>query len=114
VLRPGGSFIFSVHHPFSACLDGTPPYAAIRPYWQVEQDWQWDFAEAGASARLRSWFRPVSAWFSLLTDAGFRVERMLEPPPVEDVRTRWDEDGGYGLERMRLVPGNLIVKALKP
>lgn len=114
VVRPGGSFVFSVHHPFAACLDDTPPYAATRSYWQVEEHWQWDFAEAGASARLRSWHRPVSAWFSLLTDASFRVERLLEPPPVEEVRTAWDQDGGYGLEKMRLVPGNLIIKAVKP
>jgi ubiquinone/menaquinone biosynthesis C-methylase UbiE/ADP-ribose pyrophosphatase YjhB (NUDIX family) len=114
VLRPGGSLVFSVHHPFSACLDDTPPYGVVRSYWQVEQHWQWDFVEAGASARLRSWYRPVSAWFSLLTNAGFRVERILEPPPVEESRTAWDEDGGYALAKMRLVPGNLIVKASKP
>jgi SAM-dependent methyltransferase len=112
VLRPGSPLVFSVHHPFDASLDDTPPFGVTRAYWQREQDWQWDFPEAGASARLRSWYRPVGEWFSLLTEAGFRVERLLEPPPTEEKDSPWDD--GYSLEKMRLVPANLIVRAVKP
>jgi SAM-dependent methyltransferase/ADP-ribose pyrophosphatase YjhB (NUDIX family) len=112
VLRPGAPFVFSVHHPFDACLADEPPYGVAKGYWQRELDWQWEFPEASASARLRSWYRPVSEWFSLLTDAGFRVERLLEPPPTEEAYSPWDR--GYSLEKMRLVPANLIIKAVKP
>ena len=114
VLRPGSPFVFSLHHPFDACLEGGPPYGVTRGYWEREQDWQWDFPEKRVSARLRSWYRPVSEWFSLLTEAGFRVERLLEPPPVEEATTPWDRDAGYPLEKMRLVPANLIIRAVKP
>ncbi|MDP3767432.1 MAG: methyltransferase domain-containing protein, partial [Dehalococcoidia bacterium] len=112
VLRPGAAFVFSVHHPFFACLDGTPPYAVSKGYWQRELDWQWDFSEARVHARMRSWYRPVSEWFSLLTDAGFRVERLLEPPPTEEADSPWD--AGYNLEKMRLIPATLIVRVVKP
>lgn len=112
VLRPGSPLVFSVHHPFDASLEDSPPYALIKGYWQPQLDWQWDFPEAGVSARLRSWYRPVSAWFSLLTDAGFRVERLLEPQPVETDEV-WDRYGA-GIEKARLVPFTLIVRAVKP
>ena len=112
VLRPGAPFVMSLAHPFDACLQGDPPYGVTKGYWERERDWQWEFPKDGVSARLRSWYRPVSEWFSLLTDAGFRVERLLEPVPTEEAWSPWD--GGYSLEKMRLVPANLIIKAVKP
>lgn len=112
VLKPGSPFVISLHHPFDACLEDSPPYAVVKGYWEAEQDWEWKFAEPKVSARLRSWYRPVSEWFSLLTDAGFRVERMLELPPTEEEESVWD--GSYSLEKMQLVPANLILKAVKP
>ena len=112
VLRPGSPFVFSVHHAFGACLEDGPPYGVIKGYWEREQDWQWDFSEGRVSARLRSWYRPVSEWFSLLTEAGFRVERLLEPPPTEDGDSPWDAD--LSIEKMRLVPANLLIRAVRP
>ena len=112
VLRPDSPLVFSVHHPFDACLDDRPPYGVTRGYWEAELDWHWDFSKARVVARMRSWYRPVSEWFSLLTDAGFRVERLLEPPPTEEDQSPWDS--GYRLEKMRLVPANLIIRAVKP
>ena len=112
VLRPGSAFVFSVHHPFDACLEDGPPYGIVRGYWEREQDWQWEFPKQRVSARMRSWYRPLSEWFLLLTDAGFRVDRLLEPPPTEGRVMPWDES--YDIEKMRLVPANLIVRAWKP
>jgi len=112
VLRPGAPFVMSLAHPFDACLQGDPPYGVTKGYWERERDWQWEFPKDGVSARLRSWYRPVSEWFSLLTEAGFRVERLLEPAPTEEAWSPWD--GGYSLEKMRLVPANLIIRAVKP
>ena len=112
VLRPGSPFVFSVDHPFDTCLEDGPPYSLFRGYWEGEQDWQWEFPEAGVSGRLRAWRRPVSEWFSLLTEAGFRVERLLEPPAVEEDAAPWD--GSRGADKMRMVPANLIIRAVKP
>ena len=112
MLRPDSPFVLSLHHPFDVCLEDGPPYGVVNGYWEKEQDWQWDFPEKKASARMRSWYRPVGEWFSLLTAAGFRVERILEPPPTEEPTSPWD--GSYSLEKMRLVPANLIIRAVKP
>ena len=111
VLRPGAHFVFSVAHPFDACLEGGPPFGVIKGYWETQQDWQWEFPERSATAKFRSWYRSVSEWFSLLTDAGFVVERMLEPP-VEAGESPWD--GSYDKEKTKLIPTTLIIKAKKP
>jgi len=113
VLRGGSAFVFSVQHPFFEATEGGAPYGVLHPYWGREQDWQWDFPDKGVSARLRSWYRTVGEWCTLLLEAGFRIERLLEPPPVEGGgASPWD--GGYAIEKMRLIPATLIVKAVKP
>jgi len=112
VLRPGGAFVLTLHHPFDACLEDEPPHGVAKGYWERVLDWQWDFPKAGVSARLRSWYRTVGEWFTLLSDAGFRIERLLEPRPTEEPHSPWD--GGYSLEKMKLIPANLIIKAVKP
>ena len=113
VLKPGSALVFSVHHPFDACLEDEPPYGVTRSYWEAELDWQWEFPEARVSARLRSWYRPVSEWFSLVTDAGFRVERLLEPAPVEGGPEPWRTLGSTP-GKAELAPEALIMKAVKP
>ncbi|MEX0786785.1 MAG: methyltransferase domain-containing protein [Dehalococcoidia bacterium] len=112
VLRPGSHVVFSVGHPFKACLEGGPPYGVQKSYWDARQDWRWEFPEKSASANLRSWDRTVSEWFSLLTTAGFRVELMLEPRPSAEGESPWD--GSYDKGLMQLIPTTLIIKATKP
>ena len=112
VLRPGSSFVFSTHHPFEACLEDGPPFGVVKGYWETQQDWQWEFPERTTTAKFRSWYRSVSDWFSLLTDAGFTVERILEPPPVEEGESPWDRS--YNKEKTKLIPATLIMKAKKP
>lgn len=112
VLRPGSPFVFSVGHPLKACLEGGPPYGVQKSYWDTRQDWRWEFPEKKAIANLRSWDRPVSEWFTLLTSAGFRVEQLLEPRPDDQGESPWD--GSYDRSLMQLIPTTLIMKAVKP
>ncbi len=113
VLRRGSPFVLSLHHPFDACLDDTPPYGVTKSYWEEQLDWQWDFVEAKASARMRSWYRPVGAWLALLIDAGFRVERVLEPAPTPGADEPWRWLGSTK-DKSDLIPSTLILKAVKP
>jgi len=116
VLSPGGLFAFSIHHPFDACTDDQPPYGIVRSYWQEEEQYDWEDPETGVKARFRSWFRPLSEWFRLLTETGFQVERILEPrlgpPPAWAKPAAWDE--GRNPDKRKLIPDTLIFKARKP
>jgi len=112
VLKPGSPFALSVGHPFNATLAGGAPYEVKKSYWDVQQDWQWEFAEKNATGRFRSWDRTVSEWFALLTNTGFRVDGLLEPRTVDEGDSTWD--GSYDREKMRLIPTTLILKATKP
>lgn len=111
VLIPGGIFVFSLNHPFSAALsDGRPPLTVRFRYWDVLREWHQD--DDPSKPRFREFARPISETFQTLRDAGFVVDRIVEPPPLEHERNSWDDS--YPLERLRLVPATIIFKAIKP
>lgn len=107
VLKPGGQLAFSVHHPVDAVTTDDPPYCFTQSYFQVETEWSWF-----GGTPFRSWHRPLTEWFRLVREAGFEVERMLEPPPVDlEVwrRSGWNAEPYYS--KLNTVPGTLIVSA---
>jgi GrpB-like predicted nucleotidyltransferase (UPF0157 family)/protein-L-isoaspartate O-methyltransferase len=79
VLRPGGVLVFSVHHP--------------------GEDWHWfdrenyfelellddEFELGEHRQRVRFYRRPLSWTFGAVRDAGFTVDRLEEPMPVDEV-----------------------------
>ena len=113
VLAPGGLFAFSFQHPSDTMTDDDPPYAPAKSYFQVQLDWEWNFPEAGVNATFRSWYRPVSEWFQALIDAGFTVERILEPPPPQR-KPRTSFERRHSIDKARLIPQTLIFRARKP
>jgi SAM-dependent methyltransferase len=74
VLKPNAVFVFSHAHPFSLCLDETTVARAYSGGPPVTMT-RWD-------ERVTVYPRSLSETFTDLTRAGFRVEALLEPPPL--------------------------------
>jgi SAM-dependent methyltransferase len=113
VLRPGGVLAIAVPHPWNQVFSDAAPYYARRSYYTAQtpyMDWNWDAAKFGESGRLRDWRRTVGEWFDLITSAGFTIERLVEPyqGDISD-----DDAEGYDMQRARLMPHVLIMKARK-
>jgi SAM-dependent methyltransferase len=101
VLRADGRIVFSTHHPTH---DGN---SLLEPGYLVEEvieeRWGW------LGQNMRYYRRPLSALTEPLADAGFLIERMVEPRPSEELR-RADPEGYRQLSRL---PAFLFVRARK-
>lgn len=98
VLRPGGRLLALMLHP---CFYGgrdesgqridldTGRYFTTR---RLEQRFSVSGISSPAPAVL--WMRPLEAWFSLLADAGFCVQRLWEPHPTPSTAAQpwWREN----------------------
>lgn len=90
ILKPGGLFVLSTGHPFNYPLD-LGSLAVIRSYFDRGAHIEGRTSETGDA--FASVHRTISDYFTLLTQAGLLVERLLEP----DSRTRYACDPWYGL-----------------
>jgi hypothetical protein len=72
----------------------------------VESEWR----GFGVPVRVPSYRRPLGAMVNPLVEAGFVLERILEPVPTEQFRDR--EPEAYKALTRR--PGFMCVRALKP
>src|ERR1035437_1649139 len=54
--------------------------------------------------------RPLSALCTAATDAGFLIEKVIEPVPAETMRERYPDD----YEKLSSEPGFLILRLFKP
>ncbi len=108
VLRPGGTFAFSVTHPVRWCMpddagpDGlrvTSDYWDRTPYVEEDDDGRPRYVEH---------HRTLGDWVALLAGAGFCLTALHEPQWPEGLDRIW---GGWGPLRGRLVPGTAIFVA---
>ncbi len=100
VLTPGGMLLFSTHHPCSDAERNAPGgYFATAP---VEEVWS-------GIGRVRFHHRSLTSIVEALADAGFLIERMVEPRPTEAFRAA--DPGGF--ERLERFPAFLLIRALK-
>lgn len=76
VLRPGGTLVFSTHHPFMDWQE-----FRTDDYFRTERlTDEWDVGT------VRFWRRPLTAMADALAGAGFVLERLLEPRPLDGYR----------------------------
>ncbi len=105
LLKSGGIFVFSLDHPFYWCFsENIPELKVVRSYFDSDSR----RGELG-----REYPRSVSKLFNAVFESGFIVATIVEPKPVEreSGEDLWPE---YGLDRLKMVPGTIIFKALKP
>lgn len=105
VLRRTGHLVFSVGHPF----DDFYRHRDEANYFEVqhlEETWR----GFGCEARMPFYRRPLSAMINPLVSAGFVVEQILEPQPLEEFKAKDPKD----YEKLMKQPGFICIRALKP
>jgi SAM-dependent methyltransferase len=83
VLRPGGTLVFSTHHPIHQASLLDPGYLRAE---LIEEEWDW------LGAKMRYYRRPLRDLMEPLTAAGFVIERISEPTPGKELQAK-DPDG---------------------
>jgi SAM-dependent methyltransferase len=85
VLRPDGALVFSTHHPTSDMdLSASGDYFATE---LLHDRW----GKGGAEFEVSFWRRPLTDMFAAIAEAGFRVDRLTEPQPLDECRDRFPE-----------------------
>ncbi|BDE06377.1 SAM-dependent methyltransferase [Vulcanimicrobium alpinum] len=100
VLRPGGWFVMSTHHPFIT-IGQVPEYFGVH---RVEEAWT---SFAPEPVRVRFYHRPFERILGDLQAAGFAIRAVREPQPVPEAAER----DPAAAERLRREPVFLIVDA---
>jgi SAM-dependent methyltransferase len=82
VLADDGAVVFSTHHPaMDWQLHSPDDYFAIR---QVTETWH----KGGRPFSVTFWRRPLTAITAAISDAGFIIDRIMEPPPLPELQQR--------------------------
>ena len=113
LLAPGGVFVFSQEHPLTSCFTtgerwtkdaaGNKLYANISNYSvDGERDTTW-FVDG-----VKKYHRTFSTIVNTLAEAGFHIERMLEPVPDAGMAKAWPDHADL-LHK----PDFLLVRAVK-
>jgi SAM-dependent methyltransferase len=103
ILRPPGRVVLSTNHPTNDWLRKGGSYFETR---QEEDVW----GLYGGAQRVRFWREPLTAFCASVADAGFLIERLIEPLPEESMRENWPDDW----ERLHREPNVLLLRLLKP
>jgi SAM-dependent methyltransferase len=103
VLAPGGALVFSTHHPAGDwLLHSQDDYFAVK---QVSEVWD----EDGLPFDITFWRRPLTAIAAAISQAGFVIDRLVEPAPVPELRER-DPDAYH---RLTTEPSFLLFRLTK-
>jgi ubiquinone/menaquinone biosynthesis C-methylase UbiE len=82
VLAADGAVVFSTHHPaMDWQLHSREDYFAVK---RVTETWD----SGGRSFDVTFWRRPLTAMATAIADAGFVIDRLVEPEPAPELRER--------------------------
>jgi hypothetical protein len=95
--------VISTQHPTTDWLRKGGSYFEVRletDVWHTQLGYQ----------PVRFWREPLSALCGYATDAGFLIEKVIEPLPADTMRERYPKD----YERLATEPGFLILRLVRP
>lgn len=104
VLRPAGHFVFSVTHPFSDYI-----HFESNNYFATELvgcEWR---GFTPVRVHMPSFRRSLGAILNPLIEAGFSLERIVEPKPTKEFKEADPKD----YEELSRLPGFLCIRARK-
>ncbi len=104
VLLPGGVLVFSMEHPMMKFLD----HRAESNYFQVDRV-SYTWRGFGSPVQVPSYRRPLGEVFNPLIEAGFRLEKVLEPLPTAEFKENDPED----YEKLTREPGFICIRACR-
>lgn len=97
VLKPGGILVMAISHPVKSAgrfvgdsADPDRPFV-VNGSWYEQRQQTGTMTREGLTMTFHSRHRPLQAYTEALADAGFVIERMLEPPdpaPVKPCHSR--------------------------
>lgn len=99
VLRPHGRLVLSTSHP---TLDWRGHGGSYFTREVIEETWRGDW-------QLRYWRQPLESWCAEFAEAGFVIERLVEPRPVPAMAERYPEEH----ERLAREPGFIAFRLVK-
>ena len=103
ILRPGGALVVSTQHPTIDWLRKGGSYFDVK----LETD---IWPTPSGDQPVHFWREPLSALCAAATDAGFLIERVIEPLPADTMRERYPED----YDKLTTEPGFLLLRLFKP
>jgi SAM-dependent methyltransferase len=121
-LVPGGVAVLSVDHPFRLAGEWLDDAFVVESYFDEGwQAWNYDFPEQGVECQMLRYHRTVGSWVSAVTSSGLVLVDLHEPlpPPIPDSFALRSKHGTssprnvFSPERLRRVPGSLILRAAK-
>ena len=110
VLRPSGTFVFSLDHPFFRKVD-VETMAVVESYHETGPA----IDDMGELGRVTIYRYTIASLHQALVDAGLTVDRLIEP----DARIRYDYDpwfGHFGVylpKMLDMMPPTIIFKSVK-
>lgn len=103
VLKPSGTLIFSVHHPFmDFSVFNRKNYFLTE---MITDEWETD----AGKVKVQFYRRPLAKIISSVIAAGFVIEKLLEPMPTE----KFKDNQPQIYERLTQNPHFLFIKATK-
>jgi len=99
LLRPGGVLVVSTHHPSTDWRRRGGSYFDVEV---VEETWSRGWC-------IRFWRQPLTATCAEFAEAGFLIERLVEPRPVAAMAETYPEE----FEKLNIEPGFIDFRLLK-